>query len=46
MFRSRAGLALNPCCCSMSRTAFRHRPFSTLKRRHPDSASFTEQGEE
>src|ERR671910_272942 len=28
------------------RLAYRHRPFSTLKRRHPDSASFTEQGEE
>src|SRR5215204_7770542 len=47
MFRSRAGLALNPWSTAPSpRLAYRHRPFSTLKRRHPDSASFTEQGEE
>jgi hypothetical protein len=31
--------------CSLSRTAYRRRPFSTLNRRHPDSASFTEQGD-
>src|SRR5215208_7091416 len=47
MFRSRAGLALNPWSTAAGpRLAYRHRPFSTLKKRHPDSASFTEQGEE
>src|SRR5215213_5150919 len=47
MFRSRAGLALNPWSTAASpQLAYRHRPFSTLKKRHPDSASFTEQGEE
>ena len=47
MFRSRAGLALNPCQRQpVHGLPTGTGPFSTLKRRHPDSASFTEQGEE
>lgn len=47
MFRSRAGIALNPWSTAASpRLPTGTGPFSTLKRRHPDSASFTEQGEE